>query len=320
MKALVLLRDAFYHDYPAFSSSLSNMGVEVKEMKDTDKGINRQLLLRRVADVDIIIVAVVQIDREVIDAAKQLRFILKFGAGIDNIDVPYAQQKGIAIANAPGQNATSVAELAFAFMHTLARQVHLKNEQVKQKKWQLSLGTELYQANLGIIGYGAISRQIIQRAKGYEMKVLVYSKHANRAEGIAFVTLAELLAHSDFIILATSLTVNNAGMINKEVLQKMKAGAFLINVARGGLIVEDDLREALLNGTLAGAGLDVFNQEPPTNDLPTLANVIATPHIGGATRAAIFRTGQVTLDNVQRILNNDALHYQIKEISDQKLS
>lgn len=314
MKILFMLRDAFINANPALLEEAKSLGAEVKVLF-TDKGIKKEELLLQVADVDIIVVAVVKIDREVIDAASHLKYIIKYGAGYDNIDVDYAFQKGIHVTNAPGQNAESVADLAFGFVLSVARNIPQKDQEIKTNSWELSMGNEVLGKRLGIIGYGTIGKAIAKRAAGFDMEIIAFGNYkdyeAAKKWNVSFVELHELFSSSDFIIICTSLTEHNRKMVNKETLKLMKTSAFLINISRGGLINEEDLMEALKQNKIKGAALDVFENEPPTNDLAKLHNVIATPHIGGATYESIVRIGQITIRNIHKFLANDQLDFMV---------
>lgn len=315
LKALLLLRDAFYEANPKFIKDVEALGIEVNALYHTDNGIEKKELLPYVKDVDIIIVTVVKIDKEVIDQATNLQYIIKYGAGYDNIDVAYAGEKGIPVTNAPGQNAPSAADLAFGLMLAAAREIPVKDAQIKAKHWELSVGFEVQKKTLGVIGFGAIGKILAKRASGFDMDVVAFGNHKDQAAAkslhVTFVELKELLAVSDFVVICTTINDQNREMINKETLRLMKSTAFLINVSRGGLVKEIDLIEALKTGQIKGAALDVFAEEPPTTALPYLPNLIATPHIGGATFEAIERTGNVTIENLQRFLAGEQLEYLI---------
>lgn len=315
LKALLLLRDAFYEANPKFIKDVQRLGIEVEALYQTDNGIEKSELIKHLKDVDIIIVTVVKIDKEVIDAAPDLQYIIKYGAGYDNIDVTYAAEKGIPVTNAPGQNAPSAADLAFGLMLAAAREIPVKDTEIKSKHWELSVGFEVQKKTLGVIGFGAIGKTLAKRASGFDMNVVAFANHkdqgAAKSLNVTFVELKDLLAVSDFVVICTTINGHNREMINKETLCLMKPTAFLINVSRGGLVKEKDLIEALKTGQIEGAALDVFAEEPPTTALPYLSNLIATPHIGGATFEAIERTGNVTIENLKRFLADEQLEYLI---------
>jgi len=236
MKILLMLRDDFYDANPKFIEEANQLG-EVKILY-TDHGIDKDQLITEVKDVEIIAVAVVKIDREVIDAAPKLKYIIKYGAGYDNIDVNYADQKGISVTNASGVNAQSAADLAFGLMLSAARNIPNKDREIKSQKWELSMGYEIYRKKLGIIGFGAIAKALAKRAAGFDMDILIYTHHkdeeAAKYLNAAFVEKEDIFTLSDFIIIATSLNENNRYIVNKHTLNLMKPTAFtsISHVAR----------------------------------------------------------------------------------------
>lgn len=315
LKILFMIRDPFIDALTEMLEEVKSLHAEVKVLY-TDNGISKAELLREVEDTDIIVVSVVKIDKEVIDHGNKLKYIIKFGAGYDNIDVNYASRQGIPVTNAPGQNADAVADLAFGLMLSAAREIPKKDQEIKRNQWQLSLGIEMTRKRLGIIGFGSVGKAIAKRALGFEMETFAFGNYKDLevAEklNVRFVELDELLSTSDFVILCTSLTEHNRKMMNKETLKIIKPTAFLINISRGDLINEDDLIEALIQNRLKGAALDVFASEPPTNVLAKLPNVVATPHNGGATYEAIQNIGAITMQNLRHFLKNEELDFVIK--------
>jgi D-3-phosphoglycerate dehydrogenase len=228
-----------------------------------------------------------------IAAAGALKVIGRAGIGVDNIDVPAATQRGIVVMNTPYGNAITAAEHTIAMMFSLARQIPAADRSTQAGKWEKSrfMGVELSGKTLGIIGCGNIGAIVADRAHGLKMRVIGYDPFlsAERAVdlGVERVTLDELLARADFITMHTPMTEATRGMIDAKALAKLKPGARIVNCARGGLIVEADLAEALDRGWLAGAAIDVFVDEPATdNPLFGRDNVIATPHLGAATTEA----------------------------------
>src|SRR5580658_3203766 len=228
-----------------------------------------------------------------IAAAENLRVIGRAGIGVDNIDVPAATERGIVVMNTPYGNAITAAEHAIAMMFALARQIPAADRSTQAGKWEKSrfMGVELSGKTLGIIGCGNIGAIVADRAHGLKMRVIGYDPFlsADRAVdlGIERVSLDELLARADFVTLHTPMTEATRGMLDTAALKKLKPGARIINCARGGLVVEEDLAAALDRGELAGAAIDVFVDEPATaNPLFGRDNVVATPHLGAATAEA----------------------------------
>lgn len=306
-----MLRDAFYEANPKFIEDAKQLG-EVKLLY-TDHGIGKEELKKEVKDVDIIIVAVVKIDSEVIEAAPNLKYIIKYGAGYDNIDVDYAYEKGILVTNAPGVNAQSAADLAFGLMLSAARNIPKKDQEIKSGHWELSMGNEIYQKKLGIIGFGSIAKAIAKRAIGFDMETIVYTNYPDKTVAdplnITFVDKEELFKTADYLIIATSLNDKNRHLINSETLSLMKATAYIINISRGPLVNEIDLVKALEEKRIKGAALDVFEVEPPINDLPGRKEIVATPHIGGATFESIKRVGDLSIANIKKFVLKEELEF-----------
>lgn len=236
-----------------------------------------------------------KVRKDLIDACPNLKVIVRGGAGLDTIDHEYAKSKGIAVMNTPLANSASVAELAIGYMLMLARSLYKASETMKAEKWEKKafIGDEIGGKTLGLIGIGNIGRETAKRAIGMGMTVIAYDLYVTEApNGIKLVSLDELLAQSDYISLHLPKTKESTGMIGAEQFGKMKNGVRIVNCARGGIIDENALYEALTNGKVAGAALDVFAEEPPTDwKLAKLDNVIASPHIGAATKEAQARVG-----------------------------
>jgi len=235
-----------------------------------------------------------KVRRPLIDVCPNLKVIVRGGAGLDTIDYEYARSKGIVVMNTPLANSASVAELAIGYMLMLARSLYKVSSSMKAEKWDKKsfTGDEIGGKTLGIIGYGTIGHETAKRANALGMKIVAYDPYVSSQNGAVLVTLDELLAQSDYISLHLPKTKESANMIGAEQFAKMKNGVRIINCARGGIINEDALYEALTSGKVAGAALDVFAEEPPTDwKLLKLENVIASPHIGAATKEAQARVG-----------------------------
>src|ERR1700675_2422436 len=232
------------------------------------------------------------------EKAPRLRVVGRAGVGVDNIDLEEATRRGVLVMSTPGGNAISVAEHTFALLLALARQVPRLDKAMHEGKWEKSsaAGTEVRGKTLGLIGLGRIGSEVAIRADAFDMRVLGYdpyiSEAAAREVQVELVPLEKLLAESDFVSLHTALSPATQNLINAATLAQMKKGARIINAARGELIDETALADALKSGKLAGAALDVFVQEPP-KDSPLLgmANVIATPHVAGSTAEAQEEVG-----------------------------
>jgi D-3-phosphoglycerate dehydrogenase len=231
--------------------------------------------------------------REVIEKAPRLRVIGRAGIGVDNIDLEAATQAGILVMNTPGGSSVSVAEHTFALMLSLARSIPQASASTTSGKWEKKkfLGTELRGKTIGVIGLGSIGREVVLRARAFEMRALATDPYVSKqwAEdlNIELVDLPKLLAESDYISLHVALTSETRHMISREQFAQMKDGVRIVNCARGGIIDEEALRETMESGKVAGAGLDVYETEPPAgSSLLGTDNLVATPHIGGSTGEA----------------------------------
>ncbi len=235
-----------------------------------------------------------KVRQPLIDVCPNLKVILRGGAGLDTIDHEYAKSKGITVMNTPLANSASVAELAIGYMLMMARSLYQATASMKADKWDKKSfnGDEIGGKTLGLVGVGNIGKEVAKRAAVMGMTVVAYDPYVKEIAGIKLVTLDELLAQADYISLHLPKTKESTNMIGAEQFAKMKNGVRIVNCARGGIVSEDALYEALTSGKVAGAALDVFNEEPPTDwKLLKLDNVIASPHIGAATKEAQGRVG-----------------------------
>jgi D-3-phosphoglycerate dehydrogenase len=235
-----------------------------------------------------------KIRQPLIDACPNLKVIVRGGVGLDTIDAEYARSKGITVMNTPKASSASVAELAIGYMFMLARNLYKASSTMKAEKWEKKAfeGDEIGGKVLGLFGIGNIGKEVAKKAKALGMTVLAYDPYVNDTEGVTLVGLDELLGKADYISLHLPKTKESAGMIGAGQFDKMKPGVRIINCARGGIIDEQALFDALTNGKVAGAALDVYSEEPPTDwKLTKLDNVICAPHIGAATREAQGRVG-----------------------------
>lgn len=256
-----------------------------------DTGLTQEELISKIKDVHVLLVrSQTTVTREVIAAAKNLKLIGRAGVGVDNIDLPAATEHGIIVVNAPDGNTNSAAEHTIAMMTSLARHIPQAFNTLKNGKWDRKsyVGVELKNKTLGVVGFGRIGVEVAYRAKGSRMNVMAYDPFLSEdraAElGVTKATVEEICAVADFITVHTPLLPETRNLINKEKFALMKDGVRIINCARGGIINEDDLYDAIVEGKVAGAALDVFVEEPATDHkLLTLPQVIATPHLGAST-------------------------------------
>ncbi|MGI5818957.1 MAG: phosphoglycerate dehydrogenase [Armatimonadota bacterium] len=273
-------------------------------------GWERDRLLAEIAEADAVIVrSATELDAELIDAAARLRVIARAGVGVDNIDLDAATRRGIAVVNTPTGNTIAAAEHTMAMMLALARRIPSADAALKDGRWEkkLATGRQLYRRTLGIVGLGKIGQEVARRARAFQMTVLAHDPFvpSDRARelGVEPVELAELLAKSDVVSLHAALTDQTHHMIGEEQLLLMKPGALLINCARGSLIDECALVEALTEGRLGGAALDVFEREPqPRCELVGLPSVVATPHVAASTEEAQALVAREAAEQVLEVL------------------
>jgi D-3-phosphoglycerate dehydrogenase len=265
-------------------------GVQV----DFEPGLPASDLLRRIADSDALIVrSGTQVTREVIEAGTRLKVIARAGTGVDNVDVEAATRRGVLVMNAPSGNTIAAAEHTLSLMLALARAIPAADRSVKAGEWQRGrfLGVELYGKTLGILGYGRIGREVARRAAAFGMRVLIHDPFVTpepTETAFQFRVLPEVLGEADFVTLHVPFTSHTRHLIDEAALAHLKPGARLVNVSRGGVVDEAALRRALEAGRLAGAALDVFEEEPPAKGDPLIqrADVVATPHLGASTKEA----------------------------------
>ncbi|WP_353828844.1 phosphoglycerate dehydrogenase [Agromyces sp. SYSU T0242] len=279
------------------------------EIRKVD-GTDRPALLSALTDANAILVrSATKVDAEAIAAAPRLQVIARAGVGLDNVDIKVATTAGVMVVNAPTSNIISAAELTVGHILSLARHIPAAHSALAQGEWKRSAytGVELYEKTVGIIGLGRIGALIAARLQAFGVEVIAYDPYitAARAQqlGVQTVTLDELLERSDFITIHMPKTPETTGMVGAEQLAKMKPTAYVVNVARGGLIDEEALHDALVAKTIAGAGLDVFVQEPPKESpLLALPNVVVTPHLGASTDEAQEKAGVSVAKSVRLAL------------------
>ncbi|MEM3438015.1 MAG: D-2-hydroxyacid dehydrogenase [Nitrososphaerales archaeon] len=274
--------------------------------------ITSQELLNKIHDYDVVIVrGRTKITKDVIEKGEKLKVIGRAGIGLDNIDLEAAESKGIKVFNTPESSTNAVAELTIGLMIDLARGISKGDFGMKQGNWLKDelMGFELRGKTLGIIGMGRIGTQVARLAKAFGMKILVndiikLDEGILNEVGAKLVSLDELLSSSDFVSLHVTLTNETYHMINEEKLSKMKKNAYLINTSRGSVIDEKALLNALKEGLIKGAALDVFEIEPPvSNELIKLHNIITTPHIGAQTKEAQELAATLLVDKIIEALS-----------------
>jgi D-3-phosphoglycerate dehydrogenase len=262
------------------------------------------------SDVDGAILGLDAVTEDALAAAVRLRVISRYGVGVDAVDVAAATRHGVVVTITPGANSVAVAELAIALLLALSRSIPYHDRVAKQGKWSRVQGMELSGATMGLVGLGRIGREVAQRAAALGMRVLAYDPLLP-TEGFAGLpvepcSLADLLAASDAVSLHLPLTADTRNLIDAQALARMKPTAYLINTARGGLVDEAALNDALVAKKLAGAACDVFAQEPPdAGGLVSLDNFIAAPHIGSATAQTTLRMGLMAAENALAVFRGE---------------
>jgi D-3-phosphoglycerate dehydrogenase len=293
-------------------ATLSALGPDF-EIRNCD-GANREVLLAELArGVDAVLIrSATKMDAEAIGAAKGLKVIARAGVGLDNVDIPAATTAGVMVVNAPTSNIVSAAELAIGLILASARFIAPAHAALKGGKWARSkyTGAELYEKKLGVIGFGRIGQLVAQRMAAFGMEILAYDPYLQPARAAQLnaklIPLDQLLAESDFITIHLPKTKETANLINDEALNKVKPTVRIINAARGGVLDEKALYDALKDGRVAGAGLDVFATEPCTDSpLFGLDNVVATPHLGASTDEAQERAGIAVALSVRKALSGE---------------
>ncbi len=276
----------------------------------------KDVIIERVRDADALVSLLTDpIDAEIFDAAPKLRIVSQYAVGYDNIDIGEATKRGIYVTNTPGVLTETVADFTFALMLAVARRVVEADKYVREGRWKVAwhplmmLGSDVYGRTLGIVGMGRIGSAVARRAKGFGMRILYYDsvrrEELERELGAEFADLDRLLEESDYVSLHVPLTPETYHLIGEEQLRKMKPTAFLINTARGKVVDQKALYRALKEGWIAGAGLDVFEQEPipPDDPLLKLDNVVLAPHAASASHETRSRMAEMVAENLIAFLN-----------------
>lgn len=288
-------------------SAIAAMGHEVVEIFYPPNE-----LMKNIGNFDAVIVrSATKINRDVIDAAlvsRRLKLIIRGGVGMDNIDVPYARERGICVTNTPNASSRSVAELVIGHMLALARYIYISNVTIRNGKWEKKKyeGIELCGKTLGLIGFGRIAMEIAQIARLLGMRVIYHTRSGKKEQcpEFEYVVLDTLLAESDFISLHIPYDKQIGPVLGKEQFDKMKDGAYLINCARGGVVDEEAMLAALESGKIAAAALDVYEQEPVKNErIYTHSRISMTPHIGASTIEAQEKIGREIIEIVEKHLS-----------------
>jgi glyoxylate reductase len=291
----------------------------------TEGSLSRSELLQWVKGQDALVATLTErIDEEVMDANPHLKVISNYAVGYDNIDIAAATRRGIPVTNTPGVLTDATADMAWALLMNAARRVTEADQFTRAGKWSewsptLLLGKEVTGSTLGVVGFGRIGRAVARRAKGFDMKVVYYSRTrlaiAEEQEwGVSYRPLDALLQEADFVSLHAPLTDETRHLIGREQLRLMKPSAYLINTARGALVDERALTEALREKWIAGAGLDVFEREPHvTEELKRLDNVVLAPHLGSATWETRNEMARLAAENTLAVLRGERPPHLVNE-------
>jgi glyoxylate reductase len=283
-----------------------------------EKPPSRDEVLRQIQGKDgLLCMLTDRVDAEIMGAASELRVVSSFSVGVDHIDVPEATRRGVYVTYTPGVLTDATADLAFALMMATARRISEADQYVRSGGWKagwsptMLLGQGVYGKTLGVVGLGRIGEAVAERASGFRMKVLYYSRHRSPEKekklGVKYTPLDALLKESDFVSLHIPLTEETRNLLDIEHLKMMKRNAILINTARGAVVDENALVEALENHWVAGAGLDVFSAEPLPEDSPfmRLRNVVLAPHIGSATNETRQLMSEISAKNLLAVLKGE---------------
>jgi len=279
------------------------------------KALDEKKLFELLPDVDGILTGLDDLNKKVINNFPKLKVISKFGVGVDNIDLKAATTNKIIVTNTPKANQEAVADLAFGLMICSARRITYIFNEVKKGNWNLAVGVELWGKTLGILGLGKIGKALALRAKGFNMRILIYDKYPDlkfiKENNIKLTSFDEILRKADFISIHLPFTSETRNLIGKKELKLMKNLAILVNTSRGGIVNEEELYLSLSSGMIFGAACDVFNSEPlkADNKLLKLPNFVATPHIGAFTYESIRRAEEISAKNLIDALENKKPKY-----------
>jgi len=287
---------------------LRSQGFEI-DYNDSGKPLSKEELVERIRDVHAILsVPADELNREVLERAENLRVIAQKATGYDNIDLEAATERGIIVTNTPDAPAEATADLTFGLMIACARKIVMGDRYLRENReeaWQedLFMGKDIYGSTLGIVGYGRIGRAVARRGKGFGMKVIYYSR---RRDEEGFVEFEELLESSDFVSVHVPLTKETYHMFSEKEFRKMREDAIFVNTSRGKVVDERALVEALKNGEIGGAALDVFEFEPMVSEeLKKMENVVLTPHIGTASERAEREMSRCAAENLIAALKGE---------------
>ena len=298
------------------SDSMSNVAQKIFEKNniavDVKTGLSEDEIIKIIPEYDGMVVrSATKVTKKILDAASNLKVIGRAGAGVDNIDVPVAKEKNMIVMNTPGGNANATAEHAFALIMSVLRKIPFANETTHNGKWEKKniKGTELSKKTLGIVGFGNVGVRLSNLVKGFDMKILVCSKSLETRKSeyphVENASFDDLVSKSDILTFHCKATADGRPMLTKDHLKKMKPTAYIINAARGNIVDEKDLSDALNEGLVAGAAVDVFSKEPAKeNVLFNNPKVVLTPHIAASTTEASIVVAEMVANQISDFLLN----------------
>ena len=314
MPTVVISPEAFYQKDTPFVASLKDAGFDVRfpSYKEFTRGLDGdERTIEELSGAVAVIAGGEFITPGVLESLPDLRIVSRCGVGYDRVDVAACSERGIPVTITPTANHRAVAELTMALLFGVTKQLVVNHHRVCDGKWTVELSRPIRDSAFGLVGLGRIGRSTALCAKALGMKLIATEMYPDEAfvkeNDIELVDFGTLLSRSDFLSVHCPLNDETKGMFNKDVFSQMKEGTVFLNTARGGLVVETDLIEALKSGHLSGAGLDVFEQEPPdtSNPLFKLDNVVCTPHIGGTDERSMMDMGIECADVIIRLSRND---------------
>ncbi len=268
------------------------------------KRFGKKELLEYIKDADAIIVGLEPIDEEVLSQCKHLKIVSKYGVGLNNIDLDACKKRNIAIGWTGGVNKLSVAEMTLGFMLMMSRNLFITSNELKNGIWNKSGGFQLSEKKIGIIGVGHIGKEVIRLLKSFNCEIyvndIIEQTDYYKSVGVVEVSKEVIYKESDFITIHTPLDHSTMNLIGEKEFKQMKSTSYIINSARGGIIDEVALKNALINNQIAGAGIDTYIEEPPTDkELLNLPNLICTPHIGGNSKEAVLAMGMSAIEHLK---------------------
>ena len=299
---ILVTSTSFFKAGPVPLQQLKEFNCEIIE-NPYGRPLKEDELIPLLVDVDGVIAGLDEFGEKVLKSSNRLKVISRYGVGIDNIDMEAAKRLGIFVINTPDVNTQAVADLTFGLILSVSRKIPQSHQSTRKGRWERFIGREVYGKRLGIIGLGRIGKAVANRAKGFEMEIIAYDVQRDESFAetleIKFLPLDDLLMEADFVTLHCGLNPQTKGLIGPRELGLMKETAYLINTARGELVNERALYEALKEGKIAGAGLDVYEQEPPLESpLLSLENAVTTGHIAAYTDEAIKEMALASVKNL----------------------